>query len=144
MSEGVSLKEKFAYTGGILGQNMIYNFMAMYIMFFFTDLLGIPPGIATVIIVVASLWDAINDPLMGMIADKTRTRWGKFRPYLIIGPVIVGGPRFYVLLILVWEMQSPLHWLPHFISYGEWHIPSVIFRFGRFHRLFPRMPKRKI
>ena len=91
MSEGVSLKEKFAYTGGILGQNMIYNFMAMYIMFVFTDLLGIPPGIATVIIVVASLWDAINDPLMGMIADKTRTRWGKFRPYLIIGPVIVGG-----------------------------------------------------
>ena len=73
MSEGVSLKEKFAYTGGILGQNMIYNFMAMYIMFFFTDLLGIPPGIATVIIVVASLWDAINDPLMGMIADKTRS-----------------------------------------------------------------------
>ena len=50
---------------------MIYNFMAMYIMFFFTDLLGISPAIATAIVVTASLWDAINDPLMGMIADKT-------------------------------------------------------------------------
>ena len=90
MNDGLRLREKFAYSGGIFGQNMVYNFMAMYIMFFFTDLLGISPGIATVIIVVASLWDAINDPLMGMIADKTRTRWGKFRPYLIFGPVVVG------------------------------------------------------
>lgn len=80
-------REKIAYTSGLLGQNMLYNFMAMYIMFFFTDLLGIQPAVATIIIVVASLWDAINDPVMGMIADKTRTKWGKFRPYLIFGPI---------------------------------------------------------
>ncbi len=61
--------------------------MAMYIMFFFTDLLGIKPAVATIIVVTASLWDAINDPIMGMIADKTRTKWGKFRPYLIFGPI---------------------------------------------------------
>src|SRR5690625_335382 len=63
--------------------------MAMYIMFFFNDLLGILPAIATSIIVIASFWDAINDPLMGMIADKTRTRWGKFRPYLIFAPIVL-------------------------------------------------------
>ncbi|MBU9714930.1 MFS transporter [Evansella tamaricis] len=89
MYEEIRTREKFSYTGGLLGQNMLYNFMAMYIMFFFTDLLGISPGIATAIIVAASLWDAINDPLMGMIADKTRSRWGKFRPYLLFGPIVL-------------------------------------------------------
>src|SRR5690625_1446202 len=89
MKTNLRNREKISYTSSLIGQNMIYNFMAMYIMFFFTDLLGISPAIATTIIVTASLWDAINDPLMGMIADKTRTRWGKFRPYLIFGPIAI-------------------------------------------------------
>lgn len=87
LEQKVRSREKITYASGILGQNMLYNFMGMYIMFFFTDLLGIKPTVATVIVVIASLWDAINDPLMGMIADKTRTKWGKFRPYLIFGPI---------------------------------------------------------
>src|SRR5690625_4480168 len=87
MEKELRNREKVAYTSSLIGQNMIYNFMAMYIMFFFTDLLGISPAIATAIVVFASLWDAINDPLMGMVADKTRSRRGKFRPYLIIGPI---------------------------------------------------------
>ncbi|WP_407269417.1 MFS transporter [Radiobacillus sp. PE A8.2] len=91
MNDALRAREKYAYTGGLLGQNILYNFMAMYIMFFFTDLLGISPAIATIIVVVASLWDAVNDPLMGMIADKTRTRWGKFRPYLIFGPIVLAA-----------------------------------------------------
>ncbi|SHG64486.1 MFS transporter [Ornithinibacillus halophilus] len=89
MDEKIRVREKLSYTSGLLGQNMLYNFMAMYIMFFFTDLLGISAAVATAIIVIASLWDAVNDPLMGMVADKTRTRWGKFRPYLIFGPLIL-------------------------------------------------------
>ena len=85
----ISLGEKLTYTGSLLGQNMIYSFVAMYVMFFFTDLLRIPSETVTVIMVTASLWDAVNDILMGMLADKTKTRWGKFRPYLLIGPVVV-------------------------------------------------------
>lgn len=77
------------YTTGIAGQNILYNFMSMYIMFFFTDLLGISSAAATAIVVVASLWDAINDPFMGLLTDKTRTRFGKFRPYLFVGSVLV-------------------------------------------------------
>ena len=79
----ISSREKLTYTGSLLGQNMIYSFVTMYIMFFFTDLLRIPPESVTVIMVAASLWDAVNDVLMGMIADRTRTRIGKFRPYLL-------------------------------------------------------------
>ena len=86
----VRAREKTVYTFGLVGQNMIYNFVAMYIMFFFTDILGIVPAAATAITVVATIWDAVNDPIMGSIADKTRTRWGKFRPYLVVGPFFIG------------------------------------------------------
>ena len=60
----ISSREKLTYTGSLLGQNMIYSFVTMYIMFFFTDLLRIPPESVTVIMVAASLWDAVNDVLM--------------------------------------------------------------------------------
>ena len=86
---GVTLVERIAYPLGLAGKNMVYNFMSMYILFFFTDLLGIPAAIATGIIVAASAWDVINDPLMGLITDRTRTRLGKLRPYLIFGPVVL-------------------------------------------------------
>ena len=75
----ISSREKLTYTGSLLGQNMIYSFVTMYIMFFFTDLLRIPPESVTVIMVAASLWDAVNDVLMGMIADRTHICWqGRF------------------------------------------------------------------
>lgn len=90
MKNKVPMQERIAYTGGLLGQNMLYNFMTMYIMFFFTDLLGIPAQSVTIIVVIASLWDAINDPVMGMIADRTSTKWGKFKPYMIFGPILIG------------------------------------------------------
>ncbi len=89
MKGQVPISEKVSYGSGLLGQNMIYNFVAMYIMFFFTDILSIPTAVATVIVVVASLWDAINDPMMGVITDRTRTKYGKFRPYMMFGPVII-------------------------------------------------------
>lgn len=86
----VEFSEKITYSTGILGQNLIYNLMAMYILFYFTDILFIPASIASVIIIIASLWDAVNDPIMGMIADNTRSRWGKFRPYLLFGSFFIG------------------------------------------------------
>ena len=87
--KAISNAEKLTYTGSLLGQNMIYSFVTMYVMFFFTDLLRIPSESVTIIMVAASLWDAVNDILMGMIADRTKTRWGKFRPYLLAGPFVI-------------------------------------------------------
>lgn len=89
MNTKVPKREKFFYTTGLMGQNIIWGFMGMYIMFFFTDLLRIPTATTTAILVAASLWDAVNDVLMGMIIDRTRSRWGKFRPYLIIAPILI-------------------------------------------------------
>lgn len=89
MTTKVPLAEKMVFSGGLLGQNMLYSFMSMYILFFYTDLLGIPATTASVILVVASIFDACLDPLMGMITDKTRSRWGKFRPYLLFAPFLI-------------------------------------------------------
>ncbi|MHA6534227.1 MFS transporter [Paenibacillus sp. BAC0078] len=91
MGTKVSLAEKMAFSGGLLGQNMLYSFMSMYILFFYTDLLGIPATAASVILVTASIFDACLDPLMGMITDKTRSRWGKFRPYLLFAPFLIAA-----------------------------------------------------
>ncbi len=84
----ISKKEKFAYGFGNFGQNMLYSLMANFLLFFYTDIFGILPAVAGTILLLARLWDAVNDPLMGMVADRTRTRWGKFRPYLLFTPIL--------------------------------------------------------
>lgn len=124
MQTRLRAREKVAYTSGLLGQNMLYNFMAMYIMFFFTDLLGIKPAIATIIIVVASLWDAINDPLMGMVADKTRTRWGKFRPYLIFGPIPLALTT--MLCYIRFDLSGPAIFIYAGVCYILWGMSYTV------------------
>ena len=86
--QSISKKEKFAYGFGNFGQNMLYSLMANFLLFFYTDIFGILPAVAGTILLLARLWDAVNDPLMGMVADRTRTRWGKFRPYLLFTPIL--------------------------------------------------------
>ncbi|WP_058304408.1 MFS transporter [Gorillibacterium timonense] len=91
METKVPAREKLFYMGGLLGQNILYSFMSAYILFFYTDLLGIKAATASLILVAASIVDACLDPVMGMIADKTRTRWGKFRPYLLFAPFLIAA-----------------------------------------------------
>lgn len=91
MTTKVPLAEKTVFASGLLGQNMLYSFMSMYILFFYTDLLGIPATSASIILVSASIFDACLDPVMGMITDKTRSRWGKFRPYLLFAPFLIAA-----------------------------------------------------
>ncbi len=80
--------EKFAYGFGCFGQNMIYSFMANFLLYFYTDVFGILPAAAGTLLLIARCWDAVNDPFMGILADRTNTRWGKFRPYLIFTPIL--------------------------------------------------------
>ncbi len=87
----ISKREKLTYTGSLLGQNMIYSFVTMYIMFFFTDLLRIPPESVTVIMVAASLWDA------GTQCDYGNDRGPDTDPHWAIPSYLLAGPIFIAL-----------------------------------------------
>ncbi len=77
------VREKVCYSIGDLASNLYWNTFALYLLFFYTDVFGIPAAAAGTLFLVARLFDGLSDPAMGMIADRTETRWGKFRPYLV-------------------------------------------------------------
>lgn len=82
-------KERNMYLIGLLGQNMIYNIIGTGMAFYFQSVIFIPAMAISVIMGIARVWDAINDPMMGTIVDRTRTKWGKCRPYLFFVPGVV-------------------------------------------------------
>lgn len=82
-------KERNMYLLGMFGQNMIYNIIATGLTFYFQSVIFVPAIATSIIFAVARVWDAINDPMMGTIVDKTKNKYGKCRPYLIACPSII-------------------------------------------------------
>lgn len=83
-------REILGYSIGDVGINFYFMASLTFALYFYTDVFGIAPGIAASVLLVARIVDAVTDPLMGRIADHTRTRWGKLRPYLLFGPIPLG------------------------------------------------------
>lgn len=83
----LSGKEKISYGLGAVGKDMVYMLSASYILYYYQDILGVNAIAMGIILMAARVFDAFNDPFMGVIVAKTRTRWGKFRPWLMIGTV---------------------------------------------------------
>lgn len=77
--------EKFAYGIGAVGKDMVYMLSASYILYYYKDICGINTVAMGIILFAARVFDAFNDPIMGVLVAKTRTRFGKFRPWLFIG-----------------------------------------------------------
>ena len=86
----VSLPVVTSYSLALAGQNIIFSIQLNFLMFAFTDLLGLLPAAVGTLLLLARLFDAANDPLMGYVVERTRTRWGKFRPWLLISPLPLG------------------------------------------------------
>lgn len=78
------------YGTGSVAMNIVYGLMSFYLLKFYTDVFGITAASAGIMFTVARIWDAINDPIMGVIVDKTKSRWGKFRPYILFGAIPMG------------------------------------------------------
>ena len=82
---GLTWKEKAAYGLGAVGKDMVYMLSASYILYYYQDILGVNAIAMGIILMAARVFDAFNDPIMGVIVAKTRTHFGKFRPWLMIG-----------------------------------------------------------
>jgi len=79
----LAVKEKIGYGLGDTASHFVWDMVGFWILIFYTDTFGISAAAAGTIMLVARLWDMVSDPLMGVIADRTRSRWGKFRPYIV-------------------------------------------------------------
>ena len=78
-------RAKFSYALGAVGKDMVYMLSASYILYYFQDVMGVSAIAMGTILLIARVFDAFNDPIMGVVVAKTKTRWGKFRPWLLIG-----------------------------------------------------------
>ncbi|MCP4755434.1 MAG: MFS transporter [Proteobacteria bacterium] len=87
------------YGIGDLGFALIIHMHSMWALYFFTDIFGISAAVVGLIFAGTKIWDAINDPILGFISDRTQTRWGKYRPYLIFGgvPLVICQVLFFTV-----------------------------------------------
>jgi GPH family glycoside/pentoside/hexuronide:cation symporter len=95
----LSLSTKLAYGAGDLGPAITANILAFFLLFFFTNVAGINPGLAGSILLVGKIWDAVNDPVVGVLSDRTQNRMGRRLPWMLWGAIPFGV--FYVLQWLV-------------------------------------------
>ena len=126
INQKLPFKEKFSYGFGDLASVLYWQTFMIYFTYFYTDVFLIPAGAAATMFLVSRIWDGINDPVMGMIADRTKTRWGHFRPYLlwisvpfaIVGVLTFTVPDFgpqgkliwaYVTFILIMMLYTAIN-----------------------------------
>ena len=83
MTERVKLKEKIGYGFGDAASSMFWKLFSMYLLIFYTDVFGLPAAAVGTMFLITRIWDSVFDPVVGIISDRTQTKWGKFRPYLL-------------------------------------------------------------
>ena len=89
----LSFLEKAGYSLGDAASNIYFQTFIVFLPIFYTDVFGLSAAAMGTMLLVTRIFDAVNDPIMGVIADRTNTRWGKFRPYIAVLaiPLAIGG-----------------------------------------------------
>jgi GPH family glycoside/pentoside/hexuronide:cation symporter len=103
-TEKLSRRTKWIYGSGDFGFALTNTILSVYFALFLTEVVGLMPAVAALAIFIGSTWDYINDPIVGYITDRTRTRWGRRRPFLLFGAL-----PFALSFVLLW-------WKPPFTS----------------------------
>lgn len=124
MTTQIKLKEKVAYGFGDMASSMFWKLFGMYLLFFYTDIFGIAAAAVGTMFLITRIWDTFFDPIVGIVADRTESRWGKFRPYLlyvaipfgVVGVLTFSTPSFttgaklvyayitYSLMMMIYSM----------------------------------------
>jgi GPH family glycoside/pentoside/hexuronide:cation symporter len=86
-SQKLSFKEKVGYSLGDTASHFVWDMVGFWLLFFYTDIYGISAAAAGTIMLIARFWDMAIDPVIGVVSDRTNTRWGKFRPYILFGAI---------------------------------------------------------
>ena len=110
----LSFKEKFSYGFGDLASVLYWQTFMMYLTYFYTDIFLLPASVAAFMFLITRIWDGVNDPVMGIVADRTNTKWGKFRPYLlwlcvpfaVSGVLVFTVPDFGTTGKIVWAYAT--------------------------------------
>ena len=116
-------RNRWTFGLGTIGRDMVYSLMSMYLIFYLTDILEVPTNVMwwlAGILVFFRIYDALNDPLMGFIVDNTRTRWGKFKPWIAIG--VVSTAIFTVLLFTDFGLSGSAYIMTFTIFYFFWEL----------------------
>ena len=116
----LSFKEKASYGIGALGKDMACGIVNTFLMFYFTDVIGLAPAFLGILFLIARIWDAVNDPMAGWLVDNTHSKMGKFRPWILVGTVTnvivllvmfsnpgikgAGLYVFYSVMFLLWDV----------------------------------------
>ena len=98
-SQRLGWGQKIGYGSGDFAFNLYWQGISLYLFYFYTDVLGLPNAMAGIIYAIGSFWDAGTDPIMGYLADRTCTRWGRYRPYLLFVPI----PMALGYILLLWH-----------------------------------------
>ena len=124
--EKVTAKEKYSYGIGAFGKDMVYAVVATYLMIFFTDEVGISSVFVGSLFFFSRFWDAINDPIMGLIVDNTKTKWGKFRPWILIGTLINAVVLIFLFLNPANFLEGKMVYVYCSVAYILWGMTYTI------------------
>ncbi|MEO0852071.1 MAG: MFS transporter, partial [Cyanobacteria bacterium J06648_11] len=109
-SNQLSFRTKVAYGLGDLGPPIASNLQLFFLLPFLTVVAGLPAGVAGTILAISKVWDAINDPMIGILSDKTHTRWGRRRPWILFGAIPFGLAFFANWLVPFPGNTTALFW----------------------------------
>ena len=123
--------QKCAFGFGAFGKDIVYMLISSYLLYYYNVVLGMSSVFIGTVMMAARIFDAFNDPVMGIIVAKTRTRWGRFRPWILSGTVLNAMTIYaYMLLLSLWGIQHRECGLRCFTLHGASHIRLWIFRSG--------------
>ena len=100
-SQKLALKEKLGYGVCDLGGNLFFTMIGLWLMFYLTEVVGMPPAQASLIVVVGKIWDAVTDPTVGFLSDRTKSRWGRRRSWILWG----AAPLFLTMIFMFTNPQ---------------------------------------